>query len=37
MKLDPGMRIVMHFVFFGKTGVAAEHSSSHHVGRDEAH
>jgi hypothetical protein len=23
MKLDPGMHIVMHLVFFGKTGVTA--------------
>jgi hypothetical protein len=27
MKLDPGMHIVMHLVFFGKTGVT-EHKCS---------
>jgi hypothetical protein len=25
MKLDPGMHIVMHLVFFGKTGVTPAH------------
>jgi hypothetical protein len=28
MKLDPGMHIVMHFVFFGKTGVTGGAVSS---------
>jgi hypothetical protein len=28
MKLDPGMHIGMHLVFFGKAGVTAMHGSA---------
>jgi hypothetical protein len=31
MKLDPGMHIVMHLVFFGKTGVTRHRSALPYV------
>jgi hypothetical protein len=31
MKLDPGMHIGMHLVFFGKAGVTTIHQENHEI------